>query len=245
MQKPPPTTSRGGVWTQNFTQGPQSSASFRGCSARGKRQSAKEHRGGGLLVAKSYRQDAGSSALFETCSAKVGGGASVKDFSQEGPQSCVNFTGCRATDGGGLVAESYHQAIGTSADFENCTAERGEGGGLYTTMLDGRGSMHFRACGARAGGGLSTSELDGNGSMRFETCRAEAGGGINVRPGGRVQHGGSLEFQACNASFTGGGLYSSAGPGEPYTSEFVSPAAPETLFEDVKFGAALKAHGTS
>jgi len=205
----------GGVWAPNFTQGPGSSASFQGCRAQGKTAKAPlKLRGGGMFIVNSYQQEAGSSAVFQHCTAKQGGGVYVaKSYQQEAGSSAM-FENCSAENGGGLVAESYWQAVGASADFENCTAERGEGGGLYTTTLDGHGSMHFQACRAKAGGGLCTSELDGNGSIHFETCRAEAGGGLSVREGGRVHHEGALEFQACNASFTGGGLYSSASRGQ-------------------------------
>ncbi|CAE7812356.1 pmpB [Symbiodinium sp. CCMP2592] len=171
----------GAFLSNNFTQGPNSSVHFRSCRS--------TKRGGGLIAA-NYQQDVSSSAVFEDClAADDGGGAHVSSNFTQGPNSSAHFRRCRATKhGGGLSVAGYQQNAGSMAFFENCSADRGEGGGLQTRDLDANGSMHFK------------------------TCRAELGGGLMIAQCGAVHHRGSLVFEACNAR-NGGGLYSNAGQG--------------------------------
>ncbi|CAE7310474.1 unnamed protein product, partial [Symbiodinium necroappetens] len=104
----------GGALVENFTQGPNTSAIFRSCRA-----------GGGLHAKGGYQQEAGSSVLFEHCSAKGdGGGAHLNQTFTQGPNSSAIFRSCMAgQDGGGLDASNYQQEAGSSVLFENCSAE--------------------------------------------------------------------------------------------------------------------------
>ncbi|CAE7190373.1 unnamed protein product, partial [Symbiodinium microadriaticum] len=222
----------GGALVENFTQGPNTSAIFRSCRA-----------GGGLHAKGGYQQEAGSSVLFEHCSAKGdGGGARLNQTFTQGPNTSAIFRSCRAgQDGGGLDASNYQQETGSSVLFENCSAETHQswggggasvenftqhpnssaifrscragldGGGLHASggyQQEAGSSVLFEHCSAdRDGGGVITEHLDGKGSMHFKACRAHAGGGLRITQAGTVHHGGSLAFEACHASSIGGGLY--------------------------------------
>eukprot|EP00439_Symbiodinium_sp_Y106_P013678 s4908_g1.t4 len=180
----------GAFLSNNFTQGPNSSVHFRRCRSTKRGDLAAAVFVDRGLIADNYQQDVSSSAVFEDCvAADDGGGAHVSSNFTQGPNSSVHFRRCRSTKhGGGISVAGYQQKADSVAFFENCSADRGEGGGLQT------------------------SDLDANGSMHFKTCRAELGGGLMISQGGAVHHRGSLVFEACNAR-NGGGLHSNAGQG--------------------------------
>ncbi|CAE7269750.1 unnamed protein product, partial [Symbiodinium necroappetens] len=186
----------GGALVENFSQGPNTSAIFRSCRA---------GQGGGLRAYGGYRQEAGSSVLFENCSADralavenvdercVGGGASAENSFTQGPNTSATFRSCRAgQDGGGLHAKGgYQQEAGSSVLFEHCSADRDGGGAHVENLTQGPNtSATFRSCRAgQDGGGLDASnyQQEAGSSVLFENCSAEGhqsrggGGGASVK----------------------------------------------------------------
>ncbi|CAE7401858.1 unnamed protein product [Symbiodinium necroappetens] len=62
-------------------------------------------RGGGLLATAGYQQEAGSSVLFEHCSAdRDGGGAHLNQTFTQGPNSSAIFRSCMAGQDGAWAA---------------------------------------------------------------------------------------------------------------------------------------------
>ncbi|OLP76112.1 hypothetical protein AK812_SmicGene43996 [Symbiodinium microadriaticum] len=92
--------------------------------------------GGGIHAPGSYEQEAGSSVLFEHCSAdRDGGGVATKDLSGNGS---MHFKSCRARTGGGLsITTGRAVRHDGSLAFEECNASI-LGGGLYIDAGQGQ-----------------------------------------------------------------------------------------------------------
>ncbi|CAE7211480.1 unnamed protein product, partial [Symbiodinium microadriaticum] len=176
--------------------------------------------GGGLHTKGGYQQEAGSSVLFEHCSAKGegGGAAIVKNFTQ-GPNSSAIFRSCRAEDHGGclLAIADYQQEAGSWVLFENCSTKGTGGGARVENFTQGpNSSAIFRSCRAEEyfGGGLFAIgyQQEAGSSVLFEHCSAKSDGG-----GARLVHNfnqgpnSSAIFRSCMAGQDGGGLHSIAG----------------------------------
>jgi len=162
-------------------------------------------------------QGAGSSAHFQSCRAKKGGGLYGLDdasFTQE-VHSTVLFENCEATeDGGGAYLQHFIQGPKSSAEFRSCVAKR-RGGGLHiktqgSFSQEAQSKASFENCEANAsGGGVWTTSFIQNASAAiFENCTASTGGGgAHVRSVSQVFNS-SASFRGCvvREEGSGGGL---------------------------------------
>ncbi|CAE7200163.1 pmpB [Symbiodinium sp. CCMP2592] len=164
-----------------------------------------------------FSQGAGSSARFQSCTAKKGGGLYGLDdasFTQEA-HSTVLFENCEATeDGGGAYLQHFMQGPKSSAEFRSCVAGRG-GGGLHIktngSFSQSRSKALFEKCEANATGGgvLTTNFIQRNASAAiFENCTAsKGGGGVHVRGSVSQVFHSSATFRGCVVrEGSGGGL---------------------------------------
>ncbi|CAE7493499.1 pmpB, partial [Symbiodinium natans] len=186
-----------------FRMNANSSASFRGCSARG----------GGGLRAQSFLLEQ-SKADFDNCTASgFGGGAHIEEAFLLNANGSASFRGCSAVGGGGLRAQSFLLEQ-SKADFDNCTASghRGSGGGAYVEeafRINASSSASFRGCSARDGGGLrAQSFLLEQSKADFDNCTASGtdGGGARIEKAFRMNVNSSATFQGCFGRH-GGGLH--------------------------------------
>ncbi|CAE7234389.1 unnamed protein product [Symbiodinium sp. CCMP2592] len=156
----------------------------------------------------------------------------------------IQIMGEQELEGPCITVRGEMTVIAANASFVGCrnrmedealswdarSGQDGEGGALriQKDFIVSNSSVMFESCSASKGHGVNALiedcavSLTAEGPwLMLELPWADRGGvmehtsgGLSITHGGKVHHGGSLAFKACNASSIGGGIYMDAGKGQ-------------------------------